>query len=247
MKKQYKKAFETLGLLRYELLLLTLILFIIEVVVIKFFSSLDPSVMTDERLRNTLDNIFGNYDIDLTSIRFQWWMVFSWVRYFVYNSVIDLIAVCTGFIPFYFLDLGIINQNTMSIGYSIGIMTLAGNNVWEIILRAYLPHGIFEIPANMVSQLLGLYLCYNTTKWWSVKFARYYIKNEQSDIDKSIRKKPVNPQMLKVSQYEIDGIVGKCFWDCMRVYGLIVLPLLLIASPIEAYVVPILMNIKLGG
>lgn len=57
--------------------------------------------------------------------------------------------------------------------------------------------------------------------------------------------KVISSEINDWASKEIKTTSKELFWDSIRVYGLIVLPLLAIASPIEAYVTPwLIQNIK---
>jgi stage II sporulation protein M len=86
------------------------------------------------------------------------------VRLFFTNLIVTFGAIVLGFIPFLFLSVGPI------VGLSIctGIV-LAGNELflkldYFSLLLSIVPHGIFEILANIYASSIGIYLAIQTSK-----------------------------------------------------------------------------------
>ena len=68
-----------------------------------------------------------------------------------------------GIIPFLFLPAIILGYNAVIIGIACAFSMAMGTGVSFLVL-ALLPHGIFEIPALILSAVLGIYLCKELVK-----------------------------------------------------------------------------------
>lgn len=68
-----------------------------------------------------------------------------------------------GIIPFLFLPAIILGYNAVIIGIACAFSMAMGTGVSFLVL-ALLPHGIFEIPALILSAALGIYLCKELVK-----------------------------------------------------------------------------------
>ena len=117
-----------------------------------------------------------------------------------------LLCICLGFIPFLFLNFFPLLVNTVMMGIVVAGSHFMGRS-FAFTLAALLPHGIFEIPAIILSITLGYYIC--------IEFVMKIVGNRTG-----------------VSL----AIPGK---HMIRVFLCIVLPLLLVAGIVEAYITPV--------
>ena len=79
------------------------------------------------------------------------------------NVVAAGAAVGWGAIPFIFLSIPMLAVNAIVMGLVAAYGTMQGISMVSL-LAGILPHGIFEIPALMLSVALGLNLCLQTSK-----------------------------------------------------------------------------------
>lgn len=235
---QYKRAFKLIYKLRWEMALIGTITLITQGFIVFLMRSLDPVVISDAALRHGLEMVLEpkeiKYDYSKIPLYECWWLY-----YFLVNGALNVLAIVMGFIPFYFVSSIFLVQNSLHSAIMIGAIRMVGHPLWKIIVYGYLPHGLFEIPANFISQMVGMYDCYNLTVNLGIKMARHRKKRLEQ------KGKVVNSEINDWASKKIKTTSKELFWDSIRVYGLIVLPLLAIASPIEAYVTPwLIQNIK---
>ena len=125
---------------------------------------------------------------------------------FINNARAMLVALLYGLIPF-------IRLPVFPLAVNAALMGLFGayylNNSYNMMAYIFgiIPHGIFEIPAMIISLACGLYLC------------RCITENVRSKEKKK-------------------GIVGETVKQTLRVYVFHVIPLLIAAALVEAYITP---------
>lgn len=133
----------------------------------------------------------------------------SAVGLIVNNLEACLISALLGMIPFLFLPMVSLVMNGAIIGV-MGAFMQYGGVPMTAFAAGLIPHGIFEIPALLLSMALGCYICWQITK-------------------KMIGKNP-ELNMLDLAL------------PVLRIYILIIVPLILIAGVVEAYITPMVMN-----
>lgn len=122
------------------------------------------------------------------------------------------LSILYGIIPFLYLPALPIGLNASIIG-AVTSSYIVSSQSLLLFAAGLIPHGIFEIPALLIAFACGLYLCHEVTQ----------------RLSKSTSNKERTPLVETIL-------------SIMRVYLTIVVPLLIIASFIEAYVTPILMS-----
>lgn len=130
---------------------------------------------------------------------------------FASNLRAMIVSICYGFIPFICLPALSLGINTVLLGL-FGAYCINHGASFSAYLSGIIPHGIFEIPALIISLSCGLYLC--------------------RCVSDSIR--------LKAK-----GTIGDVVKQIIRVTVFHVVPLLLAAAFIEAYITPHIMNMFL--
>ena len=118
-------------------------------------------------------------------------------------------TIAYGFLPFLFLPALALGINSLLIGF---FAAFYWNNGMDMLYfcAAIIPHGIFEIPALVISIALGLYLC---------GIINDYVRHNTK------------------------GIVQSALLDSLRVLCLRAIPLFVIASVIECYITPRIVNL----
>ena len=131
------------------------------------------------------------------------------------NLKATLIAIIMGMFPFVYFSSIYIFTNASVLGALVGYLLTFGNltfvGVFLKLIVGILPHGIFELPAVILSFATGICLC--------------------KVITKTILKKPT-----KLSLKEF-------LHNVIRLYLLVVLPMLIIAGFIEVYITPLLLGL----
>ncbi len=87
----------------------------------------------------------------------------SFFALFFNNIRASALMAILGIIPFLFLPAIILGYNAVIIGIACAFSMAMGTGVSFLVL-ALLPHGIFEIPALILSAALGIYLCKELVK-----------------------------------------------------------------------------------
>lgn len=129
---------------------------------------------------------------------------------FINNTRAMLVSLFYGLIPFIRLPILPLGMNAALLGL-FGAYYL--NNGYSLLAYAFgiIPHGIFEIPAMIISLACGLYLCRCITE--------------------NVR-----------SKEKQKGIVGETVKQTLRVFVFHVVPLLIVAALVEAYITPYIFN-----
>lgn len=122
-----------------------------------------------------------------------------------------LLGIAYGLIPFLFFPALNLGFNSIIIGLFGAVYTRNGMGLAPY-LAGIVPHGIFEIPALILSIACGIYLCRTITD---------YVKHNEK------------------------GIVKAAILNCLRLFLLVITPLIAIAAVIECYVTPLVMNLFL--
>lgn len=128
---------------------------------------------------------------------------------FANNIRASFYTLIYGLLPFVYLPALALGLNAMLLGAMAAFYVHQGLSL-PYFLVGILPHGIFELPALVVSIALGLYLC--------------------GKITQRLRQK-------------VKGIVFPAINNAMRMMLFVCLPLLLIASVVEAYITPLLLKL----
>ncbi|MEA4813610.1 MAG: stage II sporulation protein M [Oscillospiraceae bacterium] len=131
---------------------------------------------------------------------------------FANNLKASIFSIVFGVFPFVYLPAFPLGLNSTLIGamaayYVVNRLSLAA------FFAGIIPHGIFEIPALIVSFALGIYLC--------------------SEVSSAVREK--NRENVKP--------IGPIFANLARTYVFFVAPLLLVAAIVEAYVTPLVISL----
>jgi len=105
-------------------------------------------------LMRQVTHMFNNSDLlDLNSEGFA----MAW-GLFLNNTRACLTIFALGFIPIFILPVGALVMNGGVIGVLLAFLQLSDESVWEAIFKGLLPHGVFEIPAIIISTALSLYI-----------------------------------------------------------------------------------------
>lgn len=117
------------------------------------------------------------------------------------------LTILYGLIPFVYFSALSLGINSMILGVIATYFVAVKHDILTYVL-GIAPHGIFELPAIILSVALGLYLC--------------------SQVTRRIRRDQTATPVLE------------CLNECSRVFLLVITPLLILASLIEAYITPYL-------
>lgn len=83
---------------------------------------------------------------------------------FLNNSIVSLISILLGLIPFLFLPIIGVLRTGMVLGGIAAVSYVKGFKILPVLLVSIAPHGIFELPALFYSASLGVYLCLRMSK-----------------------------------------------------------------------------------
>ena len=127
------------------------------------------------------------------------------------NTTACAMSILFGILPFIFLTLISLSLNGFMIGIVLGFSkATTGASMIKSFVLGILPHGIFELPALIISMSMGIYLCLTLT----LKiFGRGKIK------------------------------IIELFKGYLRIFISLIIPMLIFAGFIEAYVTPILLRL----
>lgn len=80
------------------------------------------------------------------------------------NWIAMLATMLYGFLPFLFLSAASLFSNGVLLGVLAGVYCNTEGLNLGMYLAGILPHGVFEIPALLLSSACGIYLCFNSCK-----------------------------------------------------------------------------------
>ncbi len=151
--KQYKETWRFIGKDLRWIFLGTVVFFIAFIVLTDLFFNNHPEEMQQviETFSKTVEEISPNGEISAPHL-------------FLNNLRACAIAVLLGLIPFLFVTALILIANAAVMGAVGAMFRMSGHSVAVMYLAGILPHGIFELPAILLSISMGLYLCYCLVK-----------------------------------------------------------------------------------
>lgn len=89
----------------------------------------------------------------------------TWYDYFLHNGEANLISAAVGIVPFVPVPLFILLANAIMWGSAAGVTAqFAGCSLLKTVVFAMLPHCIFEVPANSLSEAMGILIFLAVTK-----------------------------------------------------------------------------------
>ena len=131
------------------------------------------------------------------------------------NITACLVMVLLGLIPYLFLPYVSLIINGAVIGAALGmIVAKLGMGGYLAFILSVVPHGIFEIPAIVLSFALGVSVC----------------------------------KYLMDKMNKVPTTTGKTFFlNLSKMFFLVIVPLLLVAGVVEAYVTPLISSLVMWG
>jgi len=179
---------------------------------------------------------------------------------FYHNVRASVLATATGLVPFLFIPIFDPILNGAVLGLLVSAGQHRGVNVPKLVLTQILPHGVIEIAAFVYTTSLGLHLCAEVGR--RVRRARQECRKRKgrlagrrtfSDPRSDLRTDPSDQQGAAAGAAVPEGMpegrlsggpapASPCqaglLRDLVRSFVLVVLPLLLVAAIIEAFVTP---------
>ncbi len=145
------------------------------------------------------------------------------LKLFLFNSLATVVGILLGLIPFLFIPA----LGSMLSGFYGGVVTsvshLLGFNAISMLLFGIIPHGILEIPASLYASSLGVYVCLNISK----RIFRGHRIQEKLLLDHQESDEPLSPLL----------------WQIFGTWIGVIVPLLIIAAIIEAFITPLTLNL----
>ncbi|MGD1008833.1 MAG: stage II sporulation protein M [Candidatus Aminicenantales bacterium] len=152
---------------------------------------------------------------------------------FYHNARASVIAVAAGVVPLACLPVLDPIANGATLGLLASVSKHQGLNVPLLFLKSVAPHGIFELPAVLYAASVGIYLSLALGKLareaWRKKRGRELRGGAAAPA-------PDGPDDSSGVAALGQDLAGKV----VRSLGLVVLPLLLVAAVIEAFITPLL-------
>ncbi len=146
------------------------------------------------------------------------------------NATAAGLAVLAGLVPVLFLPALAVVINGAVMGILSALLTLKGSGLGSVLIFGLAPHGIFEIPAFLYAAALGIRL----TSWLTRFIGQELFGSGTPDLSAATA---LDPRAESFS-----CLLVRTF----RSWLLVVVPLLLIAAVMEAFVTPLLINAFLG-
>ena len=151
---EYRRAFAFLRRLLAPLLLMLVVFVAVAVVAHFAFSAqyhADPAKM--EQQITQLAELFDDKDVISESGQL------SAVGLFFNNFIASGMSVVIGVVPFIFVPMAALALNAVLIGMISAIMYTTGVGGFYELMVSVAPHGVFEIPALIISSAMGIALC----------------------------------------------------------------------------------------
>lgn len=129
-----------------------LILFIASCIITYFIMLKNESLVTG--LMDQVSKMFEEKDLvdaDTSALALA-------IGLFKNNIIACLTLFVTGFLPIFIPAIGIVIMNSAIMGIMFAYMKLKGQAVMQMLFAGILPHGIFEIPAIILSGTLAFYI-----------------------------------------------------------------------------------------
>lgn len=154
IKMEYQRAFAFLKRLLVPILLMLAVFFAVAVAAHFVFSAqyrADPAKM--EQQISQLTELISEKDLVDESGQL------SVLGLFFNNFIASGMSVVTGVVPFIFVPMAALAINAALIGMISAIMATTGaGGLYELVV-SIAPHGVFEIPALLISSAMGIALC----------------------------------------------------------------------------------------
>ncbi len=169
---------------------------------------------------------------------------------FYHNSLASLLAAAAGLVPFIGLPIFDPLVNGAALGLISAISGRMGQNVPLLLLKGVVPHGIFEIPAVLYATAIGIYLSIELGKKVLAVIRGARTASGPGDGVPAVADDPARAADQGDASSDA-GLLGsdsqapaptlrEIFAQAARSFVLVVLPLLLVAAFIEAYITPLL-------
>ncbi len=193
-----------------NIFLIVCVLFIIISLLSYFFLVSHPD-QGQKRIAELQRHLLGMIPTGATGYR-----LFSAI--FFNNLRASFFAIVLGMIPFLFLPILGVFRNGIYMGAVTAMTHLKGLSVFSLFLIYIAPHGVFELPAMFLSVCMGIYLSLSITK----KFIAIgpQCPGEISLLDREKKK---------------EESVFNAAKEIVRTWIGVVIPLLLVAAVIEAF------------
>jgi stage II sporulation protein M len=157
---------------------------------------------------------------------------------FYHNARASLFAMAAGGLPFLCLPVIDPLANGAALGLLASISKHQGLNVPLIFLKGVAPHGIFELPAVLYAASAGLYLSVSLGKivLAAVKKTAVGTGSQDGGPENTAGGIPQRDDIIR----RVMSDAGRSVAVVVRSFVLVVLPLLLVAAFVEAFVTPAL-------
>ena len=151
--RQYKETWRFIGKDLRWIFLGTIVFFIAFIVLTDLFFNNHPEEMQQviDTFSATVEEISPDGEISAPHL-------------FLNNLRACAVAVLLGLIPFLFVTALTLIANAAVMGAVGAMYGMTGRSVAVMYLAGILPHGIFELPAILLSISMGLYICYCLVK-----------------------------------------------------------------------------------
>jgi stage II sporulation protein M len=160
------------------------------------------------------------------------------VTIFYHNVRASVVAVAAGLVPFLCLPVLDPLLNGGVLGFLVSVSRRSGLDPTRLILTGILPHGVFEIAAVLYAASVGAYL--------SLSLGRGILAARRKK--KGLERPEVPPAGDNAAEQESDPAgpgaarAAALALSVARAFLLVILPLLLVAAFVEAFVTPHLMK-----
>ena len=161
---------------------------------------------------------------------------------FYHNARASVVAVAAGAVPFLFLPILDPLLNGAVLGLLVSIARHQSLDVPRLVVTQILPHGIFELTAVLYATSLGMYLSATMGKKAVAAWKRRRGTRTRGTCPLS-EPRPTTSQtapleFLETYPQRLDAEHPSPTRNVVRSFVLVVLPLLLVAAFIEAFVTP---------
>ena len=216
-----------------KLFLLALLLFFV-VAVVSYAVLLGRPEFTEQKFIELAERLMAKVPLDKG-------LLMTAVGILISNFTAVCLVVGLGIIPFLFLPAFGVSLNGGAMGVLTAFLTIRGVDLGPVLLYGLLPHGIFEIPAFLYAATLGIGLCLGMTRFILKEFF-----GRGGTADQSQPGDPVSPEKNPYRSSSTESFAD--LWrHTLRSFALVIVPLLLLAAAIEAFITPALIRTFIGN
>lgn len=155
MKTLFNNEFKEFNKSIFKYLIFTTIVFFSTLIITRIFFEMKP-----QHIETLLDSYLSASSLSSFDENNKWMFLIIFFK----NTIVCLVTVFGGLIPFIFFPTIRCIRNSYFIGLILAALKVEQGNTLLISIIGLVPHGIFEVPAILYTVSIGTYLCTSNTR-----------------------------------------------------------------------------------